>query len=102
MSNRLNRYSATLTQDETQPASQAMLYGAGLTDEDMQKAQVAVASTGFDGNTCNMHLNGLADASQGKREGGRPGGLPVQYHRRERRHYRWARRACVTRWFRAR
>jgi dihydroxy-acid dehydratase len=62
MSNRLNRYSATLTQDETQPASQAMLYGAGLTDEDMQKAQVAVASTGYDGNTCNMHLNSLADA----------------------------------------
>jgi len=62
MSNRLNRYSATLTQDETQPASQAMLYGAGLTDEDMQKAQVGVASTGYDGNTCNMHLNSLADA----------------------------------------
>jgi dihydroxy-acid dehydratase len=62
MSNRLNRYSATLTQDETQPASQAMLYGAGLTDEDMQKAQVGVASTGYDGNPCNMHLNGLADA----------------------------------------
>jgi dihydroxy-acid dehydratase len=62
MSNRLNRYSATLTQDETQPASQAMLYGAGLTDEDMQKAQVGVASTGYDGNTCNMHLNSLADS----------------------------------------
>lgn len=56
----LNKYSATLTQDETQPASQAMLYGAGFTDEDMKKAQVGIASTGYEGNTCNMHLNGLA------------------------------------------
>jgi dihydroxy-acid dehydratase len=56
----LNKYSATLTQDETQPASQAMLYGAGFTDEDMNKAQVGIGSTGYEGNTCNMHLNGLA------------------------------------------
>jgi dihydroxy-acid dehydratase len=56
----LNKYSATLTQDETQPASQAMLYGTGFTDDDMQKAQVGIASTGYEGNTCNMHLNGLA------------------------------------------
>ncbi len=56
----LNRYSKTLTQDPTQPAAQAMLYGIGLTDEDMQKAQVGVASMGYDGNTCNMHLNDLA------------------------------------------
>src|SRR6195952_3119392 len=56
----LNKYSKTLTQDPTQPAAQAMLYGIGLTDEDMQKAQVGVASMGYDGNTCNMHLNDLA------------------------------------------
>src|SRR6201995_4053547 len=56
----LNRYSKTFTQDPTQPAAQAMLYGIGLTDEDMQKAQVGVASMGYDGNTCNMHLNNLA------------------------------------------
>src|SRR6201996_3811719 len=56
----LNRYSKTFTQDPTQPAAQAMLYGIGLTDEDMQKAQVGVASMGYDGNTCNMHLNDLA------------------------------------------
>src|SRR5580698_3279936 len=56
----LNRYSKILTQDPTQPASQAMLYGIGLTDEDMKKAQVGVASMGYDGNTCNMHLNDLA------------------------------------------
>ena len=56
----LNKYSKTLTQDETQPAAQAMLYGIGLTDEDMQKAQVGIVSMGYDGNTCNMHLNDLA------------------------------------------
>lgn len=56
----LNRHSKRLTQDPTQPASQAMLYGIGLTDEDMQKAQVGIVSTGYEGNTCNMHLNDLA------------------------------------------
>ncbi len=56
----LNRHSRTLTQDTTLPASQAMLYGIGLTEQDMEKAQVGIVSTGFDGNTCNMHLNGLA------------------------------------------
>ncbi|OQP56007.1 dihydroxy-acid dehydratase [Niastella yeongjuensis] len=56
----INKYSKTLTQDETQPAAQAMLYGIGLTDEDLKKAQVGIASMGYDGNTCNMHLNDLA------------------------------------------
>jgi dihydroxy-acid dehydratase len=56
----LNKYSKTFTQDPTQPAAQAMLYGIGLTDDDMRKAQVGVASMGYDGNTCNMHLNDLA------------------------------------------
>lgn len=56
----LNKYSRTLTQDPTLPAAQAMLYGIGLTDEDMKKAQVGIVSTGFDGNTCNMHLNAFA------------------------------------------
>ena len=56
----LNKYSKVLTQDVTQPAAQAMLYGIGLTDEDMKKAQVGIASMGYDGNTCNMHLNDLA------------------------------------------
>jgi dihydroxy-acid dehydratase len=58
--NEINKYSKTLTQDETQPAAQAMLYGIGLTDGDMQKAQVGIVSMGYDGNTCNMHLNDLA------------------------------------------
>ncbi|MDX6747946.1 dihydroxy-acid dehydratase [Polaribacter sp. PL03] len=56
----LNKHSKRLTQDESQPASQAMLYAVGLSDEDMSKAQVGIASTGYDGNPCNMHLNNLA------------------------------------------
>lgn len=56
----MNKYSRTFTQDETQPAAKAMLYGIGLTDADMDKAQVGIASMGYDGNTCNMHLNDLA------------------------------------------
>ncbi len=56
----LNKYSKTITQDPTQPAAQSMLYGIGLTDADLEKAQVGIASMGYDGNTCNMHLNELA------------------------------------------
>jgi len=56
----LNKYSKVLTADPTQPAAQAMLYGIGLTDDDLKKAQVGIASMGYDGNTCNMHLNDLA------------------------------------------
>ena len=56
----LNKYSSQLTQVRSQVGSQAMLYGVGLTDEDMQKPQVGIASMGWEGNTCNMHLNDLA------------------------------------------
>ena len=56
----LNKYSRVLTADPTQPAAQAMLYGIGLTETDMKKAQVGIVSMGYEGNTCNMHLNGLA------------------------------------------
>lgn len=58
---KLNKISARLTEDDSQPASQAMMYGAGFTAEDMHRAQVGIASTGYEGNTCNMHLNGLQD-----------------------------------------
>lgn len=62
----LNKYSKTITQDVTQPAAQAMLYGIGLQDEDFKKPQVGICSMGYDGNTCNMHLNDLAkDIKQG-------------------------------------
>ncbi len=60
MSEQLNKFSRTLTQEVTNPAAKAMLYGVGLTKEDMQKAQIGIASTGYEGNTCNMHLNGLS------------------------------------------
>lgn len=56
----LNTYSKTVTQDPTQPAAQAMLYALGLTEDDLQKPFVGIASTGYEGNPCNMHLNDLA------------------------------------------
>ncbi len=56
----LNKYSKRLTQTRSQVGSQAMLYGIGLTDEDFKKPQVGIASMGWEGNTCNMHLNDLA------------------------------------------
>ena len=60
MEQEINKYSKRLTQDETQPAAQAMLHGIGLTPEDLLKAQVGIASAGYEGNPCNMHLNLLA------------------------------------------
>lgn len=56
---KINKYSAHVTQDESQPAAQAMLHAVGLSDDDMKKAQVGIVSTGWDGNPCNMHLNML-------------------------------------------
>ncbi|QEC67102.1 dihydroxy-acid dehydratase [Panacibacter ginsenosidivorans] len=56
----LNKYSKTLTQDVTQPGAQAMYYAIGFKEEDFKKAQVGIASMGWDGNPCNMHLNDLA------------------------------------------
>ena len=56
----LNNYSKHLTQESSQPAAQAMLYGIGLTEEDLKKPQIGIASTGWEGNPCNMHLNDLA------------------------------------------
>jgi len=56
----LNKYSKRVTQDDTQPAAQAMLHAIGLTKDDLKKPQVGIASTGYEGNPCNMHLNDLA------------------------------------------
>jgi len=56
----INKYSRVVTQDDTQPAAQAMLHAVGLTDEDFNKPLVGIASTGYEGNPCNMHLNDLA------------------------------------------
>ena len=60
MASKLNKFSSRLTQQESQVGSRAMLYGAGLTDEDMDKAQVGIASTGSERHPCNMHLRELA------------------------------------------
>lgn len=56
----LNKHSKTITQDESLPAAQAMLYAIGMSENDQKKAQVGIVSTGFQGNPCNMHLNALA------------------------------------------
>jgi dihydroxy-acid dehydratase len=56
----MNKYSSRVTQPRSQGASQAMLYGVGLTDADLQKAQVGICSMWYEGNTCNMHLDRLA------------------------------------------
>ena len=59
-SGKLNRFSSRLTQRKSQGASQAQLYATGLTEDDMEKAQVGIASVWYEGNSCNMHLNELA------------------------------------------
>ena len=61
MTEQLNRYSARVTRPKSQGASQAMLYGTGMTDKDMEKPQVGIASVWYEGNTCNMHLLALAE-----------------------------------------
>ncbi len=57
----LNKYSSQITQPKSQGASQAMLYATGLTEQDMAKPQVGIASVWYEGNSCNMHLLGLAE-----------------------------------------
>lgn len=61
----LNKYSRHITQDDSQPAAKAMLHAIGLTTEDLKKAQVGIASLGWEGNPCNMHLNDLAKEIKG-------------------------------------
>ncbi|MEM6894712.1 MAG: dihydroxy-acid dehydratase [Bacteroidota bacterium] len=66
----LNKYSKNVTQDPTQPAAQAMLHAIGLTREDMKKPLIGIASTGYEGNPCNMHLNDLSvHVKSGTKEG---------------------------------
>ena len=75
----LNKYSKTLTQDPTQPAAQAMYYAIGFKEEDFAKAQVGIASMGWDGNPCNMHLNDLATAVRGS-VNGTEGLIGLRFH----------------------
>ena len=56
----MNKYSSRVTQPRSQGASQAMLYGVGLTDADLKKPQVGICSMWYEGNTCNMHLDRLS------------------------------------------
>ena len=60
MAEKMNKYSSRITEPKSQGASQAMLYGIGMSDADMKKAQVGISSVWYEGNTCNMHLNALA------------------------------------------
>ena len=62
MTTKLNKYSKTITQDDSLPAAQAMLYAIGMDEKDQKKAQIGIVSTGFQGNPCNMHLNDIATA----------------------------------------
>ena len=55
-----NKFSKAVTQDPTQPAAQAMLHAIGLTEKDFKKPLIGIASTGYEGNPCNMHLNDLS------------------------------------------
>ena len=72
MNSKLNKYSARVTQPKAQGAAQAMLYGAGLSEADMDKAQVGISSIWYEGNTCNMHL---LDLAQRVKEGVQAAGL---------------------------
>jgi len=56
----LNKYSRAVTQDPSQPAAQAMLHAIGLNEEDLKNPLIGIASTGYEGNPCNMHLNDLS------------------------------------------
>ena len=74
MSSQLNKYSSRITQPKVQGASQAMLYGTGLTSDDMNKPQIGIGSVWYEGNTCNMHLDQLAaEVKQGVVECGMVG-----------------------------
>ena len=62
--NQSNKFSARITQQKSQGASQAMLYATGLTETDMAKPQVGISSVWYEGNPCNMHLLDLAQATK--------------------------------------
>jgi dihydroxy-acid dehydratase len=95
MTQRLNRYSSRITQPASQGASQAMLYATGMTEADMDKPQVGIASVWYEGNPCNMHLNDLAaKVQEGVTDAGH-GGHAIQHDRRVGRHRDGHRRHVV-------
>src|SRR2546428_12272010 len=73
-----NKFSSRITQPKSQGASQAMLYATGLSDEDMQKPQVGIASIWYEGNPCNMHLLELAEKVKEGVRAAEPGGVRCQ------------------------
>ena len=76
----INKYSKRITQEKSQGASQAMLYATGMTEEDMQKAQIGIASVWYEGNPCNMHLLDLAgEVKKGVVNAGMVGNA-IQHH----------------------
>ncbi|KAK4372814.1 hypothetical protein RND71_008198 [Anisodus tanguticus] len=71
---KLNKYSSRITEPKSQGGSQAILYGVGLSDDDMKKPQIGISSVWYEGNTCNMHLLKLAEAvKEGVQESGMVG-----------------------------
>jgi dihydroxy-acid dehydratase len=76
--NKLNKYSSRLTESVSQPGSRAMLHAIGLSAEDLKKPQVGIASTGWDGNPCNMHLNALG--AEIKKDVWANGMVGLQFH----------------------
>ena len=71
---KLNKYSSRVTEPKSQGGSQAILYGVGLSEEDMHKPQIGISSVWYEGNTCNMHLLSLAEAvKEGVRDAGMVG-----------------------------
>ena len=87
MNQPLNKYSSRITQPKSQGASQAMLYATGMTPEDMDKAEVGIASVWYEGNSCNMHLLDLAakvkEGMQAADRGLCRGGEARRLHRRQ-------------------
>ena len=78
---KLNKYSQRVTQDDSQPAAQAMLHAIGLNEEDFSKPFVGIASTGYEGNPCNMHLNELAKLVKERNSSRRFSWIDFQYNR---------------------
>ena len=91
MTVKLNRYSSRITEPRAQGASQAMLYGTGLTEEDHEQSlRSGIASVWYEGNTCNMHLNDLAAESQRRESTASGAGRnALQYDWRELMAFRW-------------
>ena len=91
MTQKLNKFSERITQPRSQGASQAMLYAAGLTREDLDKPQVGIASVWYEGNPCNMHLLDLAEAVKTGAEAAGPSSACVSIPSASATAFPWAR-----------